>query len=120
MRRLGTNWAGIKPRRVTLDGIKFASLSESKRYSVLKLQQHAKEIRNLQVHVKLPLVVNGRKIGRRGYIEVDFKYERRDGDTWTTVYEDSKGVDTRESKIRRQVAEALHGITIEISGGRAA
>lgn len=119
MRRLGTNWAGIKPRRVTFDGITFASAGESRRYSVLKLEQHAKQIRNLQVHVKLPLVVNGKKIGR-GYIEIDFHYDRLTDGKWIETWEDYKGVMTREAQQRIKLAEALHGITINISGGRAA
>jgi len=118
MRRLGTNWAGIKPRPVTIDGIRFPSTGESKRYGALALEQKAGLIRNLKVHERLPLVVNGKKIGRRGWIEVDFVYERKNGNEWVTVYEDFKGVDTRESIQRRQLAEAIHGIKIQVTGGK--
>lgn len=116
MRRLGTNWR-IQPKPTVLDGIRFPSKGESKRYAMLRLEEKGGLIRGLQIHARLPLVVNGQKIGR-GSIEVDFIYERREGDQWLKVYEDYKAVDTRESKQRRQVAEATLGIAILVTGSK--
>jgi hypothetical protein len=117
MRRLGTNWAGIKPKPQTVDGIRFPSSSEARRYGALKLEQMAGLIRGLEVHAKLPLVINGKKIGR-GWIEIDFTYERRVDAAWAKVFEDHKAVMTREAQQRIQMAEALHGIKVEITGGK--
>ncbi len=102
--------AGTKTQ---VDGYTFDSKAEAARYGTLNLRRLAGEIRDLEVHPRLHLVINGRKIGR-GYILLDFKYEElRDGE-WRTVYEDVKGIDTRESSVRRQVAEAIHGIHINV------
>jgi hypothetical protein len=117
MRRLGTNWAGIKPKPVVIDGIRFPSSSEGRRYAALKLEECARLIRGLKVHEKLPLVINGKKIGR-GWLEIDFVYERLERGAWWKVYEDHKAVMTREAQQRIQMAEAVHGIKIEITGGK--
>jgi hypothetical protein len=39
---------------------------------------------------------------------------------WRTVFEDHKAVMTREAQQRIHLAEAIHGITIEITGGKPA
>ncbi|MDJ0950937.1 MAG: DUF1064 domain-containing protein [Alphaproteobacteria bacterium] len=98
---------------LTADGITFDSPGELRRYGELKMLARAGRVRDLVVHPRLPLVINGRKIGR-GWLTLDFSYQEwRDG-AWRTVYEDYKEVDTRESKLRRQIAEAIHGITIRV------
>ena len=61
-------------------------------------------------------VINGKKIGR-GYITLDFKYEEVIDGAWRTVFEDYKAVDTRESRVRRQVCEAIHDIHIKLTRG---
>ena len=104
----------VKAKRVRVDDHTFDSISEGRRYADLKLLVAAKEVRNLEVHPKLSLRVNGRKIGR-GYLVLDFKYEEWRDAAWRTVYEDFKAVDTRESKLRRQLAEAIHGINIKVT-----
>lgn len=111
---LGTNWNGARPKPVMVDGIKFDSSSEARRYGTLRMLALAGEVRNLECHVKIPMIVNGAKIGR-GWMSLDFRYERfRDG-AWRLVHEEHKPVDTRESKQRRMVAEAANGITIEVT-----
>lgn len=111
-------------KRVEIDGHKFDSAGEGRRYQELKLLERAGRIRNLEIHPKLPMVINGKKIGR-GWLTLDFKYEegtvvpggKPPGPmiTWETIYEDYKPVVTRDSKTRRQVAEAIHAIQIRIT-----
>lgn len=59
--------------RVEINGIKFASKAEGRRYGELKLLERAKEISGLTPHPKFSLVVNGSVVGRYtpdfGYIE---------------------------------------------------
>ena len=75
-------------QKVKIDGFKFDSIKESKRYIYLKYRQALNEIQDLQVHPKIPLIVNGNKIGH--YIG-DFQY-RENG---KTVLEDVKSVATK-------------------------
>jgi len=107
-----------RAKRTEVDGIIFDSLGEARRYRELTLLAIAGEIRNLAPHPKLNLVINGRKIGR-GYITLDFEYQEKrviyGRDFWVTVYEDYKPVVTRESKVRIQIAEAIHDIDIRIT-----
>lgn len=104
----------VKAKRTKVDGYTFDSKGEARRYSDLKLLVAAGEVRLLEVHPKLHLTVNGKKIGR-GYLVLDFVYEEWKDEAWRTVYEDFKAVDTRESKLRRQLAEAIHGIKIKVT-----
>lgn len=121
------HWRQPPPRRVSrpraakrteVDGIRFDSAGEARRYRELTLLAKAGEIRNLAPHPRLDLVINGRKIGR-GWITLDFEYQEREtvcgAGKWVTVYEDYKPVITRESKLRLEIAEAIHGIDIRIT-----
>ena len=104
----------FKATRTEVDGYTFDSIGEGRRYSDLKLLVMAGEVRNLTVHPKLHITVNGQKIGR-GYLVLDFRYDEWKDEAWREVYEDFKAVDTRESKLRRQLAEAIHGIKIKVT-----
>lgn len=86
---------GAKP--VVIDGIRFASTKEGKRYGELRMLEKAGEIRALTVQPSFELNVNGVRIGiYRG----DFRYETRsDRGTcrgcWRSVVEDVKSPATR-------------------------
>lgn len=102
-------------RRVTRDGMRFDSKREAQRWSELRLLERAGEIRNLQRQV--PIRLEGRdgplktRAGRRMKLTVDFTYEdKRLG--WATVYEDAKGMPTRDYEVRRAVAQAM-GVEIK-------
>ena len=111
-------------KRATLDGYKFDSQAERDRYAVLRQMEVARQISDLQVHPRFPLVVNGR---RCGLYEADFAYlEPRamkrpnvidmggdpmphiPGVTTVRVIEDVKGVATAEYKIKRELFLALY------------
>lgn len=94
----------------TVDGIRFDSLKEARRWGELRLLERAGEIRGLERQVKISLM--GRdgplktRTGRQMKITVDFAYEdRRLG--WAKVYEDSKGMPTRDYEVRRAVVQAM-------------
>lgn len=94
----------------TVDGIRFDSLKEARRWSELRLLERAGEIRNLRRQVKIPLIGQSAPLttrtGRAMKITVDFAYEdRRIG--WVEVFEDSKGMPTRDYEVRRAVVQAM-------------
>lgn len=93
-----------------VDGIRFDSLREARRWGELRLMEKAGEIRNLRRQVKINLQgQNGPLKTRTGKImrlTVDFAYEDRRLN-WAEVYEDSKGHPTRDYEVRRAVAQAM-------------
>lgn len=111
----------VRAKRTKVDGFSFDSRGEAKRYLDLRNLERAGFVRYIEVHPKLALVVNGKKIGR-GYLKLDYRYEERETlagpADWVEVWEDYKAVDTRESKLRRALAEAIHGITIKVTSRR--
>jgi hypothetical protein len=96
--------------RTEVDGIKFDSLREARRWAELRLMERAGEIRNLRRQVAIALI--GRdgplrtRTGRPMKLTVDFVYEDRRSD-WAVVHEDSKGAVTRDYEVRRAVAAAM-------------
>lgn len=99
-----------------VDGIKFASQAEGKRYGELRLLERAGQIRDLKVHVEYPLIVNGEKVGKytcdSEYIETGPK-----GDELVT--EDVKGRAARDWALRKRLFAALYGRKVrEIKNGR--
>ncbi len=95
-------------KRTVLDGIEFDSKREAKRWAELCLLKRAGEIADLRRQV--PLMLEGRdgplltRTGRRMRLTVDFAYT--DLRTGLTIYEDAKGVPTRDYEVRRAVAAA--------------
>lgn len=76
-------------KKTILDGHLFDSRKEAKRYHELKLLQAAGEVWNLELQPRIPLMVNGVKVGT--YI-ADFRYNKSDG---TLVIEDVKSPATK-------------------------
>ena len=104
----GVNRSKYGNRPVTLDGYTFASQAEARRYTELRLLERAHQIRELAVHPKIPLVVEG--IHVCDYIG-DFVYLDRQGDL---VLEDVKSPATRTAlyRLKRKLVEVLHHRTI--------
>ncbi len=97
--------------RTEVDGIKFASKREAAVYQEFRLLEQAGQIRDLKLQPAFPLIVNGVKVAPRPF-HADFAF-------YDVVQEkhriiDVKGMDTREGKLRRKLAEALHGVEIEV------
>lgn len=92
-----------------VDGLKFASKAEARRYGWLKIAERAGEIEKLECQPRFPLRVDGELICT--YV-ADFRYvDRRTG---LPVVEDVKSDPTRTPvyRIKAKLLKALHGITI--------
>ena len=89
-------------KKIEIDGIIFASRKEGARYSDLKLLLKAGKISNLQLQVKFPIVVEGKKICI--YI-ADFTY-------WELpllpVIEDVKGLRTAIFNLKWKLMQAMY------------
>jgi len=89
-----------------IDGIRFASKAEARRYSELKILERAEKITHLELQPKFTCIVNGTKVCT--YI-ADFAYFTDK----TRVIEDVKGVKTPVYKLKKKLVEALcPGVTI--------
>lgn len=89
-----------------IDGHKFPSKKEAKRFSELKLLERAGQITGLTLQPKFPLVVNGHKVC--SYIG-DFMYVQEPrGPATKIVIEDTKGYRTDAYRIKRKLFIALH------------
>ena len=99
---------------IEVDGIKFASRREAKRWGELQLLQRAGEITDLRRQVKIELTGRDGPIltptGRKAKYVADFVYvDRRNG---LEIIEDAKGFKTPEYSLKRAVL-AAQGITIK-------
>lgn len=94
-------------RRVTVDGERFDSQAEYRRYQMLLLQERGGDIRNLKRQVRFDLVVNGVNIG---YYKADYEYDLIT--TGAHIVEDCKGVRTPVYRLKKKLMKALHGIDI--------
>ena len=96
-------------KRTEIDGIKFDSRAEARRYQELKLREKAGEIGQLKVHPRYPIVHEGNKIC---FVELDFEY--LDYCLQKEAFEDVKGVDTPMSRLKRKLIQAFYGIEVEV------
>jgi hypothetical protein len=94
---------------VTIDGIRFASKKEGKRYAELKLLAKAGEINALHVQPEFKVEINGRYVFT--YI-ADFSYWQGDETGGRMHYEDVKGVRTPVYRLKKKIVEAVHSIEI--------
>lgn len=95
-----------------VDNIRFASKAEAKRYRDLKLLEAGGKIGDLECQPRIPLVVNGVKVGV--YV-ADFSYF--DAESGMVVLEDVKGVRTPLFKLKKALVKALYGREIvEVEG----
>lgn len=103
-------------RKVTLDGIKFDSIREAKRWRELKWLEKSGEIRNLDRQVPYELIPAIRseqtgKVIQRGVSYIaDFVYQTVPEGKW--IVEDTKGYRTEAYKIKKKLMLWRHGIEI--------
>lgn len=100
----------------TVDGIRFASKREARRWGELQLLQRAGQIMNLRRQVKFQLVGRDGPIltpgGRVAQYVADFVYvDNRNG---LEVIEDAKGYPTPEYKLKRAILAAQNIKIIEV------
>lgn len=92
-------------RKTVVDGIKFDSKLEAKRYSELKLLEKAGVIKGLELQPKFRLIPTFRKNGKtyRGITYIaDFAYY---DENERYIVEDVKGYKTKEYQIKRKLFE---------------
>lgn len=104
-RKPSRNKYGAKKTQV--GDIKFDSKKEANRWMELQLLERAGEISDLKRQVKVELIGQYRPIytrtGRKMKITFDFSYIE-DG---VLIYEDTKGMPTRDYEVRVAVARAM-------------
>lgn len=106
----GIKWGIAKP--VWIDGIRFASKAEARRYAQLQLLLRAGAIANLELQPTFPIEVmnptNG-EMTQVGVYKGDFRYVERG----VTVIEDVKGMRTVVYRLKKRLVEAIYGIRIQ-------
>lgn len=124
MTRLTSSPHKYRAKPTEVDGIRFASQKEARRYQELKLLEQAGKIEELELQPRFPLYAAGtsgyvaraletatdRESLRIGEYRADFKY--RDGRTVPYVVEDVKGFKTPLYRWKKKHVEAQYGITI--------
>jgi hypothetical protein len=111
--------AKYRSKPTTVDGIRFASKKEARRYSELKLLEQAGAISDLEIQPVFPIVIAGKPVllrssgypnGRKAKYLADFAYVERD----ERVVEDVKGMDTPLSALKRALVEAIYGVKVVV------
>lgn len=105
LKKLNARIPKYRAVQTVVDGKKFASKKEARRYKELKLLTRAGEIAGLRCQVTFTLVVNDVHICK--YI-ADFVYF----ENGKKIVEDTKGFLTKEYKLKRKLMKAVHGIEI--------
>ena len=96
---------------VRIDDIYFPSTLEANRYKDLKLLAQAGEIDSLNIHPRYPIVIKDQHIC---FVVLDFSYHDQKTNQW--IYEDSKGRDLSESKLRRKLFEVMYNRKVLVTG----
>lgn len=99
-------------RKVLVDDIKFDSQGEAFRYKQLLEKQEKGEISELKRQVKYSIDINDMHICN--YI-ADFEY--LDHATGGYITEDYKGMDTPNSRLKRKLVLAIHGVDVRVVKG---
>lgn len=98
------------------NGITFDSQAEHRRWIELKLLVEAGVIKELERQPRYKLTCGGRPVrypsGRQATYTADFRY--LDIELGEQVVEDVKGMDTKDSKLRRAVLAAETGVEVRI------
>ena len=97
-----------KNGKTVIDGIKFDSAAEGARYQILKAKEKAGLIKNLELQVNYPMIVNGLKICD---YRADFVYELGG----KKIVEDVKGQLHDVFKLKYKLMFACYGITVLIT-----
>lgn len=104
-RRGSKNKYGAKPTQV--DGVTFDSKLEAQRWCELQLLERGREISDLRRQVAIELLGQYRPLftrtGRKMKLTFDFAYVE-DG---VQIFEDAKGMPTRDYEVRVAVARAM-------------
>lgn len=127
----GRSKYGAKPQVV--DGHRFPSRKEAKRYGELRLLELAGEISGLELQPRFPIVINGQQVRYPSGVGLEYRADFKYTETRSRriVVEDVKGVrktprppgvkkprhegtDTDASRIKRALVAAIYGIEVRI------
>jgi hypothetical protein len=97
--------AKYRAKPTTVDGIRFASKKEARRFSELKLLERAGKIADLELQPRYDLHVAGKKVA--AYV-ADFRYV----EGGETIIEDVKGMKTPMYRMKKKMVMAEYGIVI--------
>ena len=107
------SYSKYRAQPTTIDGIRFASKAEGRRYCELVLLQKAGRISELKLQPRYPL--NSEGGGKIATYVADFEYvDSFDGKVAT---EDVKGVVTATFRLKQKLFEAQYGRKIRIVKG---
>lgn len=85
----------------------FASKAEFKRWCDLRMLERVNTIRNLEYQPSFRLIVNGKDLGK---YTADARYFEGN----ECVVLEVKGMETREARLRRRLAEAIYRINVTV------
>ena len=108
-------YSKYRAKKVTIDGIRFDSKREARRYLTLKSMQDAGEISGLELQKPYLLIPpqkdpdTGKTLERACKYKADFVYKTKDGQE---IVEDVKGKRLPEYIIKRKLMLKVHGIRI--------
>lgn len=103
-----------RAKPTVVQGIRFASQAEARRYQALRLLERAGTIRNLKLQPRYPLVFKGagNALVNVGAYVADFWYLEVDGAVERPIIEDVKGVRTPVYRLKKKLVEGIYGVTI--------
>lgn len=104
--RVSSSWSKYRAQPIEVDGIRFDSKAEAKRWFDLRTLQMNGLVSNLQRQVRFDLAINGVKLG---FYKADFVYRDQSG---REIVEDMKGVRTPMFALKAKLMKAIHGIEI--------
>lgn len=91
---------------VTIDGRRFPSQKEGKRYVALRLMERAGEVVDLELQPRFPLAVNGLHVCE---YRADFRY--REVKTGNVIVEDVKSAATKADRLYQFKTRLLYALT---------
>lgn len=95
-----------------VQGVKFASKKEAKRWVDLQMLEAAQRVRNIRRQAEYRLEVAGFLICK---YRADFVFDELLAGAWVEVVEDVKGYRTPEYRFKKKLMRACHGIEIRES-----
>lgn len=108
LRKHGNKRSKYHAEATFIDGIRFASKAEARRYAQLRVMEDNGVIRDLVLQPEYDIEVNGTRVAT---YKADFAYW--DNERNERVVEDVKGVRTATYRLKKKLVEALYGFEIE-------
>jgi len=100
-------YSKYRAKPTVVDGVRFHSQREARRYQELRLLERAGKIKGLVLQKPYPVMVNGQKVCN--YVSDFFYYDQHGGQHT----EDVKGFLTPVYRLKKKLVEIIYGIRIE-------